>query len=120
VHDRKVVYDKVVDLPPHLRISTFGIGRSFDEQLVRVLAEKGRGSVSRVYDLEQGSLAAAAVKSLNRAMYPSLSGCSIKWAGEKKETLNEVFYNELVSSYKMIDKKASAKIGFTFECEKNP
>lgn len=53
----------------------------------------GRGSISRIYDLEQGSLSAAAVLALNRAMYPSLSDCSIRWNGEKQEDLNQVFYN---------------------------
>jgi len=52
VWDRENVYNKLDDLPPHLRLSTFGIGRNFDEQLVSVLAEKGRGSASRIYDLE--------------------------------------------------------------------
>ncbi len=31
VWDKKKVYTKVEDLPSHLRISTFGIGKSFDE-----------------------------------------------------------------------------------------
>jgi len=47
-------------------------------------------------------------------MYPSLSGCSIQWTGQKKENLHEVFYNELVSSYKLVPKSQFMSIGFTF------
>lgn len=101
VYDRDNVYKQVEDLPPHLRISTFGIGRSFDEQLVTRVAEKGRGSISRIYDLDQGSLSAAAVLALNRAMYPSLPGCKMSWTGEDETKLNEVFYNQLISSFRI-------------------
>lgn len=116
------MFNKLKDLPPHLRISTFGIGKDFDAQLVNVLAKKGKGSVSRIYDLEQGSLSAAAVLALNRAMYPSLSGCSIHWTGSEKEELNQVFYNELVSSYRLVNRTEfeSGEIDFTFACDENP
>ena len=76
-----------------MRVSSFGIGKGFDEQLVNNLAKLGRGSVSRIYDLDQGSLSGAAVLALNRALYPSLPGCSLTWTGEKTQLLNEVFYN---------------------------
>jgi hypothetical protein len=113
----------VENLPAHLRISTFGIGKSFDEQLVTRIAKKGRGSVSRIYDLDQGSLSEAVVLALNRAMYPSLPGCSIKWLDKKKENLNEVFYNQIISSYRIFDDKdfdiydKERPIYFTFECK---
>lgn len=120
VWDSENVFNKVNDLPPHLRISTFGIGRSFDEQLVSVLAKKGRGSASRIYDLEQGSLSAAAVKALNRAMYPSLNGCNMQWSvDEEKEELSSVFYNELVSSYRLVDSDKLTELTFTFWCDKS-
>ena len=109
------------DLPAHLRISTFGIGTDFDTQLVNVLAKKGKGSVSRIYDLERDSLSEAAVKALNRAMYPSLSGCSIHWTGREKKQLNQVFYNEVVSSYKLVDRKEfeAGNIDFTVMCDES-
>ena len=100
------------DLPSNLRISTFGIGQNFDETFVTRVAKKGRGSVSRIYDLHHDSLTSAAVLALNRAMYPSLSGCSITWTGQKTENLNEVFYNQLISSYRIFT--ASGNISFTF------
>jgi len=108
----------VEDLPEHLRISTFGIGKSFDEELVKRIAEKGRGSVSKIYDLDQGSLSAAAVLALNRAMHPSLPGCSITWSGEDTEKLNEVFYNQLISSFRLFNTSSfdSDTFSFTFYC----
>ena len=115
------MYKQVEDLPAHLRISTFGIGGSFDEQLVTRVAKKGRGSVSRIYDLDQGSLSSAAVLALNRAMYPSLPGCNITWSGQKTENLNEVFYNQLISSYRIFNASDfdNNKIDFTFACKEN-
>lgn len=109
-------------LPKNFRVSTIGIGRSFDEQLVYRVAKEGRGSMSRVYDLSQASkLAKAAVLALTRSMYPSIPGCSMKWTGMKKELLNEVFYNQIVSSYKIVNKREwqAGKIKFTFNCGSN-
>ena len=60
VLERQTVYDELKNLPEFITVSTLGIGRSFDEELVRVIAEKGRGSASRIYDLQQGDLSAAA------------------------------------------------------------
>lgn len=110
------------DLPSHLRISTFGIGKNFDEELVTRVAKKGRGSVSRIYDLDQGSLSSAAVLALNRAMYPSLPGCNITWTGQKSEELNEVFYNQLISSYRIFNASDfnADSIQFTFACKESP
>lgn len=95
---------------------------SFDEQLVTRVAEKGRGSVSRIYDLDQGSLSSAAVLALNRAMYPSLPGCNITWSGEQTEKLNEVFYNQLVSSFRIFNMSQfeNDEVDFTFTCKNNP
>ena len=52
VDNPEKVYEKVVGLPDSVRISTFGIGNAFDEQLVNKLAKLGGGSVSRIYDLD--------------------------------------------------------------------
>jgi len=121
VWDRDNVYAQVEDIPPHLRISTFGIGGSFDEQLVTRVAAKGRGSVSRIYDLDQGSLSSAAVLALNRAMYPSLPGCKISWTGESPEMLNEVFYNQLISSFRIFNQSQfdAGDVDFTFVCKED-
>lgn len=90
-----------------------------------IVAKKGRGSVSRIYDLDVNALSSAAVKSLNRAMFPSLEGCSIKWHTKNeiiKKELNEVFYNQIVSSYVLVDRKdfEEGKIKFAFRCKNNP
>ena len=63
-----------------------------------------------------GAVSAAAVKTLNRAMYPSLSGCSLQWGYRKEEKLNEVFYNELVSSYALMSDREFQNMNFTFKC----
>jgi len=59
---------------------------------------------------------------LNRAIYPSLTGCSLNWSGHEKEPLSLVFYNELVSSYKLYNRTdfESGNITFTFECTETP
>lgn len=82
--------------------------------------------MSRIYDLDENALSSAAVKSLNRAMFPSLEGCSIKWYTKKdtikEKELNEVFYNQIVSSYVLVDRKdfEKGKIKFAFYCRNNP
>lgn len=55
-------------------------------------------------------------------MFPSMEGCSVKWSGQKLEELNEVFYNQIVSSYYMVDKKEfeSDNFEFSFACKNNP
>ena len=45
------MYAKIEGVGEGLRISTFGIGHYFDDQLIKVLAKRGRGSASRIYDL---------------------------------------------------------------------
>lgn len=77
VWDRDEVFNLVDNIPKNVRISTFGIGHYFDEHLVRVLAEKGRGSFSNLYDPTEENLSAATILALNRAMLPSLSECSL-------------------------------------------
>ncbi len=78
------------------------------------LARAGRGHCSKLRDLKDGSLAAEVVEALNRAMHPSLEDCSIQWYREEKKYLGELFYNQLVSSYILVDKADLPQVTLTF------
>lgn len=51
--------------------------------------------------------------SLNRAIQPMIEGCTIAW-NNKTERLNKVFYNQIVSSYKIFNKDDFDKGNVTF------
>lgn len=53
-------------------------------------------------------------------MFPSITGCMLFWTGDEQVTsLEGLFYNEILSSYRIVDREKfeSGKLKFTFRCE---
>ena len=76
------------------RVHTFGIGSGCDKNLVRCVAEAGRGSANFTSD-NSTDLSGQVVESLKRAFEPSLKACSIM-IGKEKTQLNELFRDQAV------------------------
>ena len=76
--------------------------------------------MKKIYDLNQGNLSAAVVKALDQAMFPKIFGCSMKWNGEPPKNLDAVFYNDIISSYRILNANDfGTDSTFTFTCGKN-
>lgn len=66
------------------------------------------------------------MKALNRSIHPSINKCSLSWSWGKNyfekenESLPEIFYNELISSYKIIDADQFKQLEVTFACGEDP
>ena len=120
MNDRDKVYAQIEDLPENVRISTFGIGPTFDDHFITHAAK--RGPISRIPDLDRESLPAAFITALNWAMYPVLEGCEIAWTDENPEKVGDVFQGQVLSSYRIFDESRfdSDQVEFTFYCDKNP
>jgi hypothetical protein len=107
------------NLPKNTKVHTFGIGSEFDVELVNRLAKDGHGHCTEIKDLKKTSLPEATVKALGFALYPSLSEAMIAWdngAGEMRPVeLNELFYNQMVTSYEIVKKEnfPNLKLMFT-------
>lgn len=92
VENSTAVFEETIGLPEHVRISTFGVGFTYDEILVTKLAELGHGSVTRIGDVYFGAdLSEQVVKTLRRSMYERLQGCILQWLGEKEEKLEGLY-----------------------------
>ena len=105
------------------RIHTFGIGSDFDREIVKRLANIGRGHASEITDLVNGNLAGSVVTALSRALYPSLSDCNLIWNFKDDQTkidLGEVFYNQMISDYKIISKEQFQQLSLTFSSKEDP
>jgi len=59
------------------KVFTFGIGNGCDEDLVKRVAEAGRGSYSIVGDNNPKDLKAKVINALRKASDPALSNCSL-------------------------------------------
>ena len=119
VGNRDAVVNLARQAAENVRIHTFGIGSGCDVTLVKNMAEAGKGHCCLIRDLKTGNLSADVIEALGRACQPTLEGCSITW-NNKQQKLNEVFYNQLVSTYRIMSKEDYAKLNFSFECEKDP
>lgn len=119
VGNNDAVINLVKRAEDNVRIHTFGIGCGCDVNLVTKMAEAGKGHCYLIKDLKTGSLSADVIEALGRACQPTLEGCSIAW-NNQQEKLNEVFYNQLISSYRIMSKQDYAKLKFTFECKNDP
>ena len=76
VNDRDRVIIKSQTGKENVRIHTFGIGNGCDADMVKKMAEKGRGSCSLVGD-DVDNLNGLVVTALSRASEPSLAGCKL-------------------------------------------
>jgi len=90
---------------------------------VQGLARIGRGHANEITDLVGGNLAGSVVTALSRALYPSLKDCNLTWnfKGDRViKVLGEVFYNQMVSDYKIIPKEQFQALQLTFSTKEDP
>lgn len=119
--------DKVIELAKKnaatTRVHTFGVGYGCSKYLVKQVAKAGRGSYSFV---EEGmNLKTKVITALKKAIEPSLQDCSIQWSIPLNQVstglqLGEIFRNELVNHFAIVNKQDFDKAKVTFKCEKDP
>jgi hypothetical protein len=83
------------------KVFTFGIGNGCDEDLVKRVAEKGRGSYSIVGDNNPKDLKAKVINALRKASDPALSNCSFR-LGQENFDLGEMYRNQSVNCCTML------------------
>ena len=89
VSDREHVIELANTKQDNIRIHTFGIGSGCDSEMVRKIANMGRGSCSLVDD-DINNLNGLVVAALAQASEPSLKACKIIFGDETTE-LGEIF-----------------------------
>lgn len=118
VDDRDRVIKKSKTGKDNVRIHTFGIGNGCDADMVKQMANKGRGSCSLVGDADD-NLNGLVVTALARAIEPSLADCKLVF-GDKTENIGELFRNQLVTRTKIISRQKFEELKLTFTCSKDP
>jgi len=119
VSDPEAVIKKSRTNKDNLRVHTFGIGNGCDVEMVKKMAEAGRGSCSLVGD-DVDNLNGLVVTALARASEPSLKGCTIKFGNFLNEKLGEVFRSQLLTYCRIIPRAEFEDLTLHFTCEKDP
>jgi hypothetical protein len=94
-----------------------GLGEDISTHDCNNTAVAGRGTVTFINQIDRKDLATEISMALSRALRNSLSNCQIKWSDDEYQDYGLKFYNQVMTAYKIIQKKDLEKLKFEFKCD---
>jgi hypothetical protein len=138
---------KVSELDPSISVHSFGVGIIINGKWLKEIACEGRGSYTNFTNTEDDplSLQNSVTMALNCAIYQSLKNCALEWRDgdrptslnlanpkviqtgldrlpdvfQRDESIDEIYNNQLIHSYRIIDIEQIESLSFTFKCYGN-
>ena len=111
--------DKMCAKNDDTKVFTFGIGNGCDEDLVKRVAEAGRGSYSIVGDNNPKDLKAKVVNALRKASDPALQKCSFN-LGQERFYLGELYRNQAIRCCSIMSQANFDALSCNFKSEYDP
>ena len=97
------------------RVHSFGIGTSFDQYLIKIVAKAGKGFSNFVSDVNE--IGSKVISSLKKSIMPSVSEFYMKLYGEfypRLENFSEIYYGERYIQYFMTELIPNDSILFSY------